>query len=302
MAKVSKGNAKKLQKIAIGECSPRGHELAGALFHQFNEFHAKDVRQDNDIERLLLKQKELELELPDPYKAIPKGYTIFSPSSVSKCPRELFYKAVKQTKDEKAMYPYQRRWTRNGSAVHEYTQRDLLYMEKTLENPKFVVTRDENGLPNWESNMKKHVMIEHNGEKFALFGMMDGILEYTPDGSKVGFEFKTKSTTIAAVGTFKMKDAQEGHKQQTVAYSLLFGVDEFIIMYESVAKDNWTANAEARSDIRTFYNKVTAEDKRVLLDKLATVNKHIREGRLPEGDLSKCIFCPYKNTCTDFIL
>lgn len=150
--------------------------------------------------------------------------------------------------------------------------------------------------------MKGHRLITHNGVTFALFGMMDGILEYKQDGTRVGFEFKTKSTTIAQVGNYKMKDAQEGHKLQTVAYSLLFDVDEFIIMYESVAKDNWTANQNAKSDIRTFYNKVTEADKLMLLDKLAEVEKHIQAGKIPEGDLSKCIFCPYKNTCSDFIL
>lgn len=299
---VSKGNAQKLKKQVVVEENPRGEELSSALFNQFNDFHSKDVRVDKDIERLLIKQKVQEIEAPDAYSQIPKGYTVFSPSSVSKCPRELFYKAIKETKDDKTMYPFQRRWCRNGSAVHEYTQRDLLYMEKALEKPAFTVARDENGMPVWEANMKGHKLITHNGVTFALFGMMDGILEYQQDGTKVGFEFKTKSTTIAQVGNYKMKDAQEGHKLQTVAYSLLFGVDEFVIMYESVAKDNWTANQNAKSDIRTFYNKVTEADKLMLLDKLAEVEKHIQAGKIPEGDLSKCIFCPYKNTCSDFIL
>lgn len=298
---VSKGNAQRLKKLVVGELDPRGVELTGALFAQFNDFHSKEVRTDKDIELLLIKQKELELEAPDIYSMIPEGLTVFSPSSVSKCPRELFYKAVRHTKDLKIMYPYQRRWTRNGSAVHEYTQRDLLYMEKELVDPKFTVDRTADGLPRWEANIKNYKVIEHKGERFVMLGMMDGVLNYTPDKSKIGFEFKTKSTTIATVGTYKMKDAQDGHKLQTVAYSLLFGLDEFIIMYESVAKDSWTANENAKPDIRTFYNKVTDEDREYLLDKLAEVNRNIREGKLPDGDLSKCIFCPYKSSCSDFM-
>ena len=297
----SKGNAQKLKKQVVSTVSPRGAELAGALIAQFNEFHSKDVRDDKDIEKLLVRQRAEELDSVDAYSQIPKGLTIFSPSSVSKCPRELFYKALKQTKDSQTMYPYQRRWCRNGSAVHEYTQRDLLYMEK-MKSPSFVVERCENGLPNWEANMKTHKIIEHNGVKFAMFGMMDGVLNYTPDGSRIGFEFKTKSTTIATVGDYKMKDAQDSHKEQTVAYSLLFGMNEFVLMYESVAKDNWSANANARSDIRAFYNEVTEIDKLMLLDKLADVEKHVQSGVLPEGDVTKCIFCPYKKTCTDFAI
>ncbi|MGV2685489.1 hypothetical protein GNF82_13990 [Clostridium perfringens] len=299
---VNKGNAQRLKKVAVEEIDPRGNEITGALYNQFNEFHSQDTRTNKDIERLLLKQKQLELDVPDAHTLIQKGLTIFSPSSVSECPRELFYKAVKATRDKTIMHPYQRRWVRNGLAVHEFTQRDLLYMEKTLENPLFTVARTEDGLPKWESNIKTHKVIEHNGEKFAMFGMMDGELVYTSYGSNIGFEFKTKSTTIAQVGTFKMKDAQDGHKLQTVAYAILFDLEEFILMYESVAKDNWSANANAKPDIRTFYNKVTEEDKTMLLDKLADVQKHIREGRLPEGDLSKRLFCPYKTSCSDWVL
>ena len=127
--------------------------------------------------------------------------------------------------------------------------------------------------------------------------MMDGILDYNPEGIKVGFEFKTKSTTIAAVGEYKMKDAQDGHKTQCVAYSLIFGLTEFILMYESLAKDNWTAGNEAKSDIRTFYLNVTEKDRTELLDKFAAVVADVKKDKLPKGDTDKCFFCEYKDIC-----
>jgi len=273
--------------------------LAAVLYNQFQDYHALDIRNDKDIEQMLIDEKQRELDVKDAFFDIPKNTIVFSPSSVSKCPRELYFKAKRYKKDELSTYPYQRRWMRNGTAVHEYTQRDLLYMEKYLPEPKFVVKRTRDGLPAWENNIKTHKIIHHNGETFAMFGMMDGILEYTPDKSTLGFEFKTKSTTIASVGTYLMKDAQDDHKLQATAYSILFGMNEFIFMYESLAKDGWMKGEEARPDVRTFYLRVKEEDKIALLDKLAEVCKAVRDADEPDCNPSKAIFCQYKSLCKD---
>lgn len=273
----------------------RGHELANALLAQFNEWHSKDTQQKTAIEEVLLKQKELQLAGATGIKKRPTDMLIYSPSGASKCKRELFYKALKEkTKDEK--FPYQRRWTRNSTAVHEAVQRDLLYMTKEMKNPAFTVKFLENGLPAWEENIKVAKIFEHNGVKFAILGMMDGILQYK-DKSTVGFEFKTKTNSVAQVGTFKMKAPAPYHIQQCTAYSLLFGMDEFVLMYEAVAKDQWMKGEEARTDIRTFYHYVTDKEKRELLDKFAEVAKDVQDKEIPEMEVEKCIFCPYQYKC-----
>lgn len=288
--------AERLKKRVIEGESERGNRLAGGLYNQFQELHTQDFFNDYEIESLLIKQKQHDLEMLNSYKTLPKDLIIFSPSSASACGRGLFFKANKEEKDEVQRYPFQRRWTRNSSAVHEAVQRDLLYSERILNNPRFKVARLENGLPAWEENIKTCKIIEHNGVKFALNGMCDGILEYQPDGSKVLFEFKTKSTTIGAVGTYKLKQPAEEHKIQAIAYSILFGVDEAIFTYESVAKDGWTKGAEAKIDLRTFYIKITEEDRKNLLDRLSTIAKQFYNNEVPEKE-DKCFFCVYKNVC-----
>lgn len=288
--------AERLKKRVLENDSERGQRLAGALFNQMNSLHSKDFFPDHTLESLLLKQKEHDLSLLKSYKKLPEGLICFSPSSASGCKRGLIFKANKEEKDEVQRFPYQRRWTRNSSAVHEAVQRDLLYCEKVLDNPIFTVHRLEDGLPAWEQNIKTCKVIEHNGVKFALNGMCDGILEYKPDGSKVLFEFKTKSTTIGCVGTYKLKGVQEEHRIQAIAYSILFGVDECIFCYESVAKDGWTKGADAKIDLRTFYVKVTEEDRQQLLDKFAETAEAFYKGeQLPKED--KCFFCVYKTAC-----
>lgn len=289
--------AERLKKRVVEQDSERGQRLAGALYNQMNDLHSVDFYSSYEIESLLLKQKEHDLDKMKNFERLPEGLISFSPSSASACGRGLVFKANKEEKDEVIRYPYQRRWTRNSSAVHEAVQRDLLYCEKVLKNPIFMVERLESGLPAWEQNIKTAKVIEHNDVQFIINGMCDGILNYTPDGSRVLFEFKTKSTTIGTVGTYKLKGVQEEHRIQAVAYSILFGVDEVVFMYESVAKDGWTKGAEAKVDFRTFYVKITEEDRKNLLDRLSEIASDYYANKLPEKESEKCFFCVYKEAC-----
>jgi CRISPR/Cas system-associated exonuclease Cas4 (RecB family) len=283
------------RKISVD--TTRGAELENALKGQFNMLHTLNYFDDYEIEKMLLKQKEYELHLIKNRLKLPKGLVHFSPSGADKCKRELFYKAVRMRKDEQQQYPYQKRWTRNSTAVHEAVQRDILYMNKHLINPSLKIDFVETKyglLPAWEKNIQTFKIIEHNGVSFVLNGMMDGILNYK-DGSKVGFEFKTKSVMPDRVQ--KLSKPANSHKLQTVGYSLLFGMDEFILMYESVAKDEWKAGSSAYDDLKPFYNKVTERQKKSLLDKFAEVAQMVYDGELPDKQTSKCMFCPYKSSC-----
>ncbi|GEK57143.1 PD-(D/E)XK nuclease family protein [Marinococcus halophilus] len=274
----------------------RADELTKAMANHFERFHSLDEIFDKDIETQVL-EEELD-DLKNPKKPNFQRLPTFSPSSASKCERELYYKLRKEEKDEQPMLPYQRRWVRNGTAIHAAVQKDLLYAEQHLKNPKFTVHRMENGTPAWESNIKDVKPFEYKGVDFQVFGMMDGILEYTPDGSKVGFEFKTKSTTIGAIGDFKMKDIQQSHKEQAVAYSLLFDVDEFVFVYESLAKDSWLKQEDAKNDMRFFYYKPTQKEKNDFLAKCAFVAKSKHKEVIPDGRFpDKCLFCPFKSVC-----
>ena len=171
-------------------------------------------------------------------------------------------------------------------------------MEKVLDNPRFTVKRLESGLPAWERNIHTYKEITHNGQTFIISGMCDGLLVDNKTGKTVIFEFKTKSTTIAAVGSYKMKDIQEGHKLQGICYSILFmgdpyedRDDEEVFLYESLAKDGWNKGEEARSDVRTFQLKITLADRMAILDKFAEVVALKEE---PEHADCDNFFCPYK--------
>jgi hypothetical protein len=294
-----KGAADLRSKVVAYRGDERARTLERDILLHFDSIHSQDYRTDNEIERALIADELNDLDRNFDDLGFIKGLITFAPSSASKCERELAFKAYKVAKDETPTIPYQKRWTRNATAVHRATQRDLLYGEKILPYPKFKVRRGEDGRPCWERNIQTVKRFEHNGVEFQIFGMMDGQLIYTPDDSVIGFEFKTKSTTLAAIGEYKMKEASPDHRLQCVAYSLLFGLDEFLIVYESLAKDSWSKGKDAKPDMRAFHVRVTEDDRLWLLDKFARVAEQYYNGEIPRPDYSKCMFCPFKTRCEE---
>ena len=294
MTLFNRAGAKQLREEVIEN---QDEAVTKDILQHFDNLHALDLPVDHEIERMLLQDELLAIGQGKSGVSFGKGLVSFSPSSASKCERELFYKASLVGKDPMSFYPYQRRWMRNGTAVHAAVQKDLLYAEKYVKNPKFLVARTPEGRPAWEKNIRKSKKFIHNRVNFQLHGMMDGILLYQPTSRRMGFEFKTKSTTISAVGSYKLKGPQASHREQCTAYSLLFDLEEFLIVYESLAKDSWMKGEEAKPDMRAFHVTVTDKDREALLDKFAVVAKYFYECKMPGADLSKCIFCTYKTRC-----
>lgn len=261
------------------------------------EYHSLDRVPDSvEIESLLLKQKEHDIEqiaTRKKYPDLPK----FSPSSMNKCDKTLYRIANKLPVPRLELYPYNRRWTRAGSAVHEYSQRDLLYMEKVLPNPRFIVKRTADGMPYWERNVATYKEFTHKGQTFLISGMLDGMLIDTVTGKDVLWEKKTKSTTVAQTGEYLMKDVQSNHVLQGVAYSCLFMGDPYedrtdieLFEYENLARDNWSKGADAKPDLRTFQKQITLEDRIALLDRLAYICSLKEE---PEDCECSDYFCEY---------
>lgn len=310
----SKAKAQKVVKEELHGIEDNKYSIE--IIEAFNKFHAMNIYDDYSIEQDILAQDALDIELIKTREPKDPNLILFNPSGASKCPRELFYKLVKMEEDKSGNVPFQKRWTRNSTAVHKAIQRDLLYMDKYLSNYHFRVARAEElpsieidpsrfTLPAWENNILTTKMFSYGGYTFAIRGMMDGNLIYKPEKKLIGFEIKTKSTTIASVGDYKLRTPMDSHIEQCVCYSLLFRgdpldinrVDTFIIFYESVAKDQWSKGKDARPDLKAFEVHVNYEDRIRLLDKFATVCEYVANGEIPVGNFDKCLFCGYKNIC-----
>lgn len=295
MSLLSKPTELRQQVLDKKEDNKRGDVLTLALFNHIEAISSEDYFDVPSVERLVLKEMEFAVSKIGKPKPYPKDLPRFSPSSSDKCERELYFKDNRATKDVKTTHAFQNRWTRNSSACHGATQKMLLEAEVILKNPDFMVVRLENGLPAWEKNIENFKVITHKGVTFVLFGMCDGILEYK-DGTKIGFEYKTKSNSVAQIK--QVKDVNQ-YKQQLIAYSILFDVDEWLVTVESVAKDKWSTNENARPDFKVFYEKITDRDKKLLLDKWARVAENVETGEIPNPNYSKCIFCQFKGICSE---
>src|SRR5690606_1664253 len=167
----------------------------------------------------------------------------FSPSSANSCSRELYVKAKGGKRDNFRRQPHQARWTGIGTAIGDMIQRDLLFIEKHYEKltgnkPRFKFERNPDGTPAFEDFAKTNALVEHDGERFYLYGAPDGIMQYvTDDGEqiRVGLEIKSKQTTPARTSLHSMRAPDENHVKQTIAYSHMFNVNYYVILYVNAA-------------------------------------------------------------------
>lgn len=234
----------------------------------------------------------------------------FSPSGLGSCPRELYIKARygNKAKDGGLDKPWRGRWRKLGTLGGDLFQREMLDIEENFERltgnmPRFKFERNEDNTPRFEEFAGANKLVEHNGERFYLYGFTDGIMNYvTDDGEiiRVGLEVKSKQGTPARTSQYSMKNAEEKHVDQVIAYSEMFDCDYFIILYVNYAKQGWFMTDEQyvkTPDIRAFCMKITDADKARLFDKAAMVTKAVRENNPPKMDLVEYTFNNFKTAC-----
>ncbi len=230
----------------------------------------------------------------------------FSPSNSKACPRELYVKAKRAKKDSFPKQPHQGRWQEIGTAIGDVIQRTVLAMERNLPDCPFQFERTDDGRPVFEDFAKKNHRIDHNGQTFYLYGTCDGIMQYidtdTGEIIRVGLEIKSKQTTPARTSLHSMKEAEESHRKQCVAYSIMYDVDYYIILYVNAAKKSWVVSEdeyETTPDIRAFGFEITDADRAELLDNFAGITQAISEGNPPKLDLTRWTFNNFKTACAE---
>lgn len=273
-------------------------QIEGDLIALLDDYHSQPEVWDNELDA------QIHAWYANPPKVFPKR-PYFSPSSANSCPRELYVKALGAKRDIVRRQPHQGRWQRIGTAVGDMIQRDLLFIEKHYEKltgnkPKFRFLRDKQGRPAFEDFAKYNAKVELEGVLYYLYGAPDGILEYvTDDGEKIriGLEIKSKQTTPARTSLYSMKNAETDHIKQCIAYSYMYKVDYYVILYVNSAKQRWELTEEEYEktpDIRAFCYHFTDVDRYELLAYLADVQKAINERKPPKIDIDKWTFNNFK--------
>lgn len=272
-----------------------------------NEFHSYSEPYDDPMDAWLHKcyaEVKTQRKYFD-YKSQP----YFSPSSANSCNRELYEKIMRAKRDEEDVIPHRRRWTAIGTAIGDTIQRELLLAERhfkkfTGKEPMFKVARTEKGYPFFEDFVRVLEVVEHKGKRFALHGTCDGILIYvdpvTGEQLRVGLEIKSKQTTYAQTSIHSMKAPKTDHVKQCVCYSMMYGVDLYIILYVNTSHKSWFMSLEdlqTHPDIRAFGVYITQDMKNEVLDKFAHVVDCVERKAPPALDLSKWTFNNFKTAC-----
>ncbi|MEK5109871.1 hypothetical protein MHI57_24730 [Cytobacillus sp. FSL K6-0129] len=274
------------------------NEIAQEFTKELDRWYSLPEQYDNELDR------QIHEWYANPPNVWPKR-PYFSPSSSKACPRELYVKAKRAKKDSFPSQPHQGRWREIGTSIGDLIQRTVLAMERNLPGCPFRFERTEDNRPMFEDFAKKNKQVEHNGQSFYLYGTTDGIMQYVnADGEilRVGLEIKSKQTTPARTSLHSMREAEEGHRKQCVAYSIMYDVDYFIILYVNAAKKSWVMTEDeyaATPDIRAFGFEITDEERAELLDNFAEITRCINADIPPAIDLTRFTFNNFKTACAE---
>ncbi|MEH6974971.1 hypothetical protein [Bacillus sp. FSL W8-0848] len=289
-------------------------DIAQAFIDQLDAYyaHPSSSYYIDKLERRFYQQKLQHLGWkpnPDP------NIVTFGASGTDMCDRQVFFKNS-ATKPEKSHdEPFRGRQRRQGTAIVDFVQLDLIHMPKRLgDKAEFTIAETDDGQYAFEDAVKAWKVFERNGVKFAITAKPDGILDY--QGRQLLFEYKTKATGLIAMnGKLDFKGADSHHLRQVTAESLLFGINEGIILYESTEKPSWFSDEDKKSvpktrktwadgkpkpDLRAFHFVITEEMQEALLADLAEQARLVYEKQIPPMTIEmtgKCAFCAFKGHC-----
>ena len=124
-------------------------------------------------------------------------------------------------------------------------------------------------------------------KKLNMSFMCDGIIRYK--SKYYIFEFKTET----ADKFYNRKDVDESHHNQATAYSMAFGIDDVLFLYEN----------RNTLDKKAFLHHISFEDRENLLNKLSYCQEFVDKNKIPpkpENVLKKaCTYCAYKSKCQE---
>ncbi len=285
-------------------------QIAKDLSDYLDEFHKYDQPYDDKMDAEFYEQYARILREQAKWgyfnwKTAPDGTPrpTFGPSSAGKSERELYQKSIKSKKDEREWTINQRDWVGLGGSVGGYIQREIMLAERhfkklTGKEPRFKFERTERNEPAFEHFKKAMHEVEHDGEKFAIHGLPDGILEYvTDDGEilRVGLEVKSFQKGWSA---FKAhKEAKEDHVLQTVCYSDMYGLDYVVVLYHLTYGVDWFKHTISRNKIYGVH--ITDDMRDNVKSKFARVTKAWRTKEAPPVDLFAMRFNDYRQAIAE---
>ena len=177
----------------------------------------------------------------------------------------------------------------SGSNRHLDMQRNIIKMKDVLgvdieyiDIEEFVKTRC---LTDLEIREKQEIETKLFNRKYNMSFMTDGIIKYK--SKYFIFEFKTET----ADKFYKRTGVDESHYNQAIAYSLNFGLDNVLFLYEN----------RNTMDLKCYLFNVTEEMRQDMINKIEYCNKCAKDNIIPPkpDNLPKkiCTYCNYHMQC-----
>ena len=212
----------------------------------------------------------------------------YKPSSLH-CIRNMYYQVTgKEVEQNSSITADFIGICESGTGRHNDIQESIIHMKDVGIDCEYINVADyvkEHNLPNLE-------IIEQCGHETKLFNskynirfLCDGIIKYK--GEYYIFEYKTEAS-------FKWNsrdNVDDGHKLQATAYSLSFGLNNVIFLYEN--RDVCTK--------KCYLFEVTDDMRNDLIEKLTICDKYVAKNLVPPKPLDLpvkyCKYCGYADMC-----
>ena len=243
------------------------------------------------IEQAFLNDLRRSIEMTDEKNYTP-GSKSYKPSGMN-CIRQSYYVITGADEDEEESNSGFVGICESGSDRHERIQNAVLHMKDNgmdceyINVAQFVETRHLDDLeivkrPAFEAG-EFETKLYH--KKFNISFLCDGIIKY----KNHYYILEIKTETVNKF--FQRKEVDPSHYHQATAYSLAFGIDEVLFLYE--CRDN--------CDKKAFMFTVTDDMKLGLVGYIDECDSYISRGEVPPKpeDIFKktCSYCRYKGRC-----
>lgn len=251
------------------------------------------INEEIPVEQMFVNDLKRSIELNDVKDAIP-GSKSYKPSSMN-CIRQSYYFLTDAKGDDWEPNSISVGICESGSDRHERIQKAVLRMQENgidceyVDVSQFVLTRnlDHLEIVQYPSFVLGKFETKLYYKDLNMSFLCDGIVKY--HNHYYILEIKTETSSKF----FSRKDVDPSHYNQATAYSLAFGIDEVLFLYE--CRDN--------CDKKCFLFKVTDRMRKDLVKYIKTCDKYIEKKEVPpkpeEVSKKACSYCGYKNKCKE---
>lgn len=212
----------------------------------------------------------------------------YKPSSMN-CSRAMVYQVLGAEPDQaRASYQFEG-ICESGTDRHIRIQQAIENMKKVLNvDCEYINVADfvkQRNIPDLEIKGQNGMETKLYNKRYNMSFMCDGIIKYK--SKYFVFEFKTET----ADKFYRRIDVDPSHYNQSTAYSINFGLDNVLFLYEN----------RNTCDLKAYIRNVSDNDKQELVGLLTYCDGYAKKLKAPPRpqDVTKktCAYCIYKNQC-----